>query len=61
MFEDHHPHPVRHLLILHGAVVQDVGDDDRLQETDDHEGQTHREIDAWIEAKKIIMIGYTCY
>lgn len=42
--EDYHPHPVGNLLISHGVVMKDIGDDDRFQQTDDHEGQTHREI-----------------
>lgn len=31
VFEDEHPHPVWNLLIFHGAVVEDTGNDDRLQ------------------------------
>lgn len=51
MFEDDHPDPVWNLLIFHGAVVKDIGNDDRLQQTDDHEGQTHREIYTQIEGQ----------
>lgn len=47
--EDDHPHPVWNLLIFHGAVVEHVGNDHRFQQTDDHEGQTHGEIDTCID------------
>lgn len=49
VFEDDHPHPVWNLLIFHGVVVENVGNDDRLQKTDDHEGQTHWEIYTCME------------
>lgn len=36
VFEDDHSHPVWNLLVLHGAVMEHIGNDDRLQQTDDH-------------------------
>lgn len=44
--EDDHPHPIWNLLIFHGAVVEHVGNDHCFQQADDHEGQTHGEIDT---------------
>lgn len=51
VFEDNDSNPVGDLLVLHGAVMKHVGDDDGLQETDDHEGQTNREIDPYNETQ----------
>lgn len=44
--EDDDSHPIWNLLIFHGAVVEHVGNDHCFQQADDHEGQTHGEIDT---------------
>ena len=47
VLEDQHSHPAGNLAVLHGVVVEHVGDDHRLQQADHHEGQTHREVDTY--------------
>lgn len=46
VFQHNHSDPLRNRTVLHGIVMKNVGDYDRLQQTDDHHSQTHRKINS---------------